>query len=84
MTEYGTMKNGQLIRHKNCKEGDKPIVYTECPESEFVCQYRWEERENEIVQVWEITDIPKEEDERPLSEELTDAEALAILLGGAV
>ena len=57
-------------------EGYKPVVYTEPPTVEpgFVAVPGWEERENEIVQIWTI-----EQD----SGEIDDSEALNIILGGS-
>ena len=78
------MVNGHLIRHKKRKAGDKPIIYANCPESEFVCHYKWEEREDGIYQIWEITDLRKEEPEpKPeyMSETEQKARAYDILMG---
>ena len=55
-------------------DGWKPVVYTDPPvvAEGFVAVPGWEERENEIVQIWTI-----EQD----SGEIDDSEALNIILG---
>lgn len=57
------------------EQGYKPVRYTEPPEVEegFVAVPGWEETEEEIVQTWTV------EPEGDIS----DAEALEILMGGA-
>ena len=81
MIEYGTMINGQLIRHKAYRDGDKPIIYTDIPTRDFVCTYAWQERDDGISQVWTVTDEPIEP--IPEDDELTAEEALDIITGGA-
>lgn len=59
--------------------GYKPVRYTEpgeAPEG-FTWAPRWEETESEILQVWELEELPQ-------TDELSPEEALDILLGGAV
>ena len=81
MIEYGYMVNGQLIRQRAPDERSKPLVYTEEPtvDDHHATVYAWEEQADSIVQVWETIEIEPEEP----PEEIDDAEALAILLGGA-
>ena len=80
MTEYGYMVNGQLIRQKTQTAQSKPLVYTEEPvvDERHATVYAWEEQQGSIVQVWDTIEIEPEEP----PEELDDAEALSILLGG--
>ena len=71
------MRNGQLIRHKKRREGDKQIIYTPIPTDEFVCTFAFEEHEEGIYQVWSETKeviIP--------SDEIAPEEALNIITGG--
>ena len=58
------------------EQGYKPVTYTDPPEVEpgFIAVSGWEERENEIVQIWTM-----EQD----SGEIADSEALNIILGGS-
>lgn len=60
-------------------QGYMPIVKTKVPEHDdkHYATMSWERRETEIVQVWEIVEIPE-------TDEITDTEALNILMGGAV
>lgn len=58
--------------------GYKPVRYTEpgeAPEG-FTWAPRWEEQPEEIVQVWELEELPQ-------TDELSPEEALDIILGGA-
>jgi len=58
-------------------EGYKPVRYTspgEAPDGSYWVE-TWAETETEIVQQWEATELPPDEDIDP-------AEALNILLGG--
>lgn len=79
--KYGHMINGQLIIVKNRGEADKPIVYTEPPvvDEHHRAIFAFEDTEDEIIQRWEVIETA---DEPP--EEITDTEALSILLGGDV
>ena len=74
MIEYGVMVNNQLIRHKQYQDGDKPIIKTDCPETEYVCNYYWEEQADTILQVWQITDILKELPAEEAGDEATEAD----------
>lgn len=58
-------------------EGYKPVRYTDPGEAPDGCYWveTWAETETEIVQQWEATELPPDEDIDP-------AEALNILLGG--
>ncbi len=60
--------------------GFKPLIETEQPEEEegFYFVSKWEEKENEIVQVWEKVEIPKEPTPEPI---VPEQEALDILRG---
>ena len=82
MTDYGVMINGQLLIHKEQQTGDKPVVYTDeplCGEDGITC-FSFEERNGEIVQVWQIKQNPYGSAEvYPYTD---PAEALSILLGG--
>lgn len=55
--------------------GYKPVEYTEVPEvpDGFYYESGWEERENVIVQIWTLVELPPD---------IPDEEALAIILGG--
>jgi len=60
------------------EEGYKPVRTTEpgeAPEG-FAWVPHWEEQAEEIVQVWELEELPK-------TNEIPDEEALNIILGGA-
>ena len=80
--KYGTMINNQLIIHKEHREGDKPLTYTEAPQQDgYIAVFKWTERTDDIVQEWWLVKDDSEPD--PYADELSDSEALEILLGGA-
>lgn len=58
-----------------------PLVYTDMPNN-AINGYHYEvtytEQNNEIVQDWELVEDPE------ISDEISDAEALAIILGGGI
>ena len=58
-------------------EGYLPVVETEPPETDtqHYAEPHWTERDGSIVQTWEVA-------ENPGSDELSDSEALDIILGG--
>ncbi len=77
-TEYGVMINNQLIKHKKYRDGDKPLTYTEQPSAEgFKAVYEWQDRSEDILQVWELVEDDSEYEEP----EPTAEEVLAILTG---
>lgn len=57
-------------------QGWKPVEFTDSPEAPdgFYCESAWEETADSIVQIWTLV---------PLPDDVDDAEALSILLGGA-
>ena len=58
------------------EQGWKPVVMTEPPDdypTGYSYESGWEEQDKLIVQIWTLT---------PLPDEIDDAEALAIILGG--
>lgn len=57
--------------------GFKPMIYSDPPDAPDGYYYdnEWEERENEIVQMWHLVELPPHE--------MTAEEALEIILGGA-
>lgn len=81
MIEYGYMVNGQLIRQKAPDGRSKPLVYTEEPtvDKYHATVFAWEEQTDSIVQMWDTIEVEPQEP----PEEIDDAEALNILLGGA-
>lgn len=58
-------------------QGWKPIQFTDEPDAPIGYHYEesWEETSDEIVQTWTLVEDP---------DDIDDAEALEILLGGAV
>jgi hypothetical protein len=78
--DYGYMERGQLIRVKTETKGRKPLVYTPEPEVDryHATSYSWAEQDETIDQVWSIHEIDQVDE--PI--ELTDSEALEIILGG--
>ena len=83
MKQYGILINGQLIVHRSIKAGDKEIVYTDPPEiaDDEISWVSYEEQSGKIVQIWHIEKSPYEPIEPT---DISDSEALEILLGGAV
>lgn len=73
---YAKWIDGLLDVVEEEKDGYKPMVNTEQPEAQtgYEALFYWRETDDAWVQTWEI--VPIAEDE------LTDAEALSILLGG--
>ena len=66
------------LEQQLAEAGYLPVVYADVPDSApagFSYESGWEEREGAIVQVWTLVTSP---------EELSDAEALEIITGGAV
>lgn len=55
--------------------GYKPVAFTEMPEAPEGYYYEsgWEEQETAIVQTWTLVELP---------DDIDDAEALQIILGG--
>ena len=80
MEEYGYMINGQLIRQSNRTEHSKPIVYTKEPSVDeyHATAYEWQEEQDRIIQIWFEIEIEPVEP----SDEISDSEALAIIMGG--
>lgn len=78
MYEYGIIINGQLLAHKERRDGDKPIVKVEppiIPENHYVI-YSWKDDGDGIIQVWEIyegTDEPEPEEEEASEEDYKSA-----------
>jgi hypothetical protein len=57
-------------------QGWLPVVYTDAPEQDgYYAESGWAEEEGHIVQEWVLIPIPEDED-------IDDAEALQIILGG--
>ncbi len=57
-------------------QGWLPVVYTDPPEAEgYYAESGWAEEDGRIVQEWVLIPIPEDED-------IDDAEALQIILGG--
>ena len=55
--------------------GYLPVVFIEQPDdppSGYTYEFHWEEQDNEIVQTWELVELP---------DEISDEEAFAILMG---
>lgn len=53
-----------------------PVVYTDAPEQDgYYAESGWAEEDGRIVQEWVLVPIPEDED-------IDDAEALQIILGG--
>lgn len=77
---YGFFINNQLIIAKEQTEHTKPLIYTNEPQVEegHGTVFHWEEEPDQIVQVWEVVEIPPIEP----PEEIDDSEALSILTGG--
>lgn len=73
---YGKTISGVLYVVDEPRDGYKPFIHTDAPDapSGYHAAYIWRETEDSFEQTWEI--VADSEDE------LTDAEALAIILGG--
>ena len=90
---YGKLENGDLIEapkklpvsdttvwnprdEQYRAAGYKPVRFTDAPEapSGYVYEPGWEEQDEAIVQVWTLA---------PLPDDIDDAEAFAIIFGGA-
>ena len=73
---YGKTINGVLYVVDEPRYGYKPFAYTTAPEvtDGYHAAYIWRETENSFEQTWEIV--------KDTEDELTDNEALAIILGG--
>ena len=57
-------------------QGWLPVVYTDAPEQDgYYAESGWAEEDGHIVQEWVLIPIPEDED-------IDDAEALQIILGG--
>ena len=57
-------------------QGWLPVVYTDLPEQDgYYAESGWAEEDGRIVQEWVLIPIPEDED-------IDDAEALNIILGG--
>lgn len=89
---YAKLQNGRLIAAPKSLPGDGVVVYNppddmyrasgykrveyspspEAPDG-YIYEVGWEERDDAIVEVWTLVKLP---------DELDDAEALAIILGG--
>ena len=86
--EYGILISGQLLIHKEYREGDKPICRTDAPDFEAGKRYfyLWVEDENAIRQVWGSEDIQPQPPEPTPSpdDELSDTEALSLITGGTI
>lgn len=82
MTQYGVLINGQLIVHKTKKDGDKAIVYTDSPKTanDEIATFSYEEKDNEIVQIWYVEKSPYEPMEPA---DIPNEEAFDIIFGGA-
>lgn len=90
---YGKLEEGRLIAAPRKLPGDgvtvynppaemvlaagyKPVTFTDAPEAPEGYSYEsgWEEQSEAIVQVWTLT---------PLPDDIDEAEAYAIIFGGA-
>lgn len=73
---YGKMIDGVLYVSTNQQEGYKPFEYTERPAvpEGYHAAYFWAEMDETFVQTWEAV--------ADYEEDISDAEALEILLGG--
>ena len=73
---YGKTINGVLYVVDEPQDGYKPFVYTTAPEAPdgYYPAYIWVETEGGFEQTWEIV--------KDSEDELTDDEALAIIMGG--
>lgn len=73
---YGKTINGVLYVVQEPREGYKPFAYTTAPDAPdgYHAAYFWRETEDRFMQTWEIV--------KDSEDELTDDEALAIILGG--
>lgn len=58
------------------EQGYKPVEFTDAPEAPegYTYESGWEETADSIVQTWTLVSLP---------DDIDDAEALSILLGGA-
>jgi hypothetical protein len=84
---FGKIENGIFVRapfrmseSEAIRNGYKPVVLTPPPsydDDHDAVEYL-EEKEDSIVRHWNIVELPPVQDD-----ELTDDEALAIILGGA-
>lgn len=73
---YARWIDGLLDVVEEPKDGYKPMQFTDPPKapSGFEAAFYWRETDNAWEQTWEIV---------PVADEVTDEEALAILMGGA-
>lgn len=46
-------------------QGWKPVIFTNEPEvpNGYTCESKWAENENEIIQIWELVELPDDIDE---------------------
>lgn len=81
--KYGVMINGQLLVHKQRKDGDIPIIKTDAPAvtDGYRNIYRWEETESTIVQVWQTIEDAEAHYEET---DIPDSEALSLITGGTI
>lgn len=73
---YGKTINGVLYVVDEPRDGYKPFAYADEPDAPegYHTAYFWNETEDSFEQTWEIV--------KDGEDELTDYEALAIILGG--
>ena len=74
---YGKYKNGILLISDSVVGGYKPMIFTEMPTAEegYEANFFWKEEADRFVQTWEIV---------PVSDEITNEEAFAIITGESV
>lgn len=90
---YGKLTDGRLITapkmlvigdthvwnataEQYAAQGWLPVVYTDAPEQDgYYAESGWAEEDGHIMQEWVLIPIPEDED-------IDDAEALQIILGG--
>ena len=76
MLVIGSTKVWNATAEQYAAQGWLPVVYTDAPEQDgYYAESGWAEEDGRIVQEWVLIPIPEDED-------IDDAEALQIILGG--
>lgn len=76
MLVIGSTKVWNATAEQYAAQGWLPVVYTDAPEQDgYYAESGWAEEDGHIVQEWVLIPIPEDED-------IDDAEALQIILGG--
>ena len=69
--------NASEAQHRSC--GYYPVVFTDCPDTDdqHFAEASWQQREDDILQVWTIIEIPEPDDD----DEISDEDAWRVIIG---